>query len=169
MPTSYPPLPPIHRSNGFFLMKMRRHFRSPKSCPTSYSPPPSASRLSTVQKCMFSRKCNKNSSLCNRVHIVIPPPPQPAYPLFKHMFFLSWKCRHADLLATDISAELCMTYIDRFLMFYIATADRLQRTSAWMEKLDGGTYVTCASIADVPPRSNLEVFPPCRFFFPGMM
>ncbi|CAM9398686.1 unnamed protein product [Pylaiella littoralis] len=46
--------------------------------------------------------------------------------------------RHADLLATDISAELCMTYIDRFLMFYIATADRLQRTSAWMEKLDGG-------------------------------
>eukprot|EP00752_Nemacystus_decipiens_P006641 g5971.t1 len=46
--------------------------------------------------------------------------------------------RHADLLATDISAELCIKYIDRFLMFYIATADRLQRTSAWMEKLEGG-------------------------------
>lgn len=46
--------------------------------------------------------------------------------------------RHADLLATDISAELCIKYIDRFLMFYIATADRLQRTAAWMEKLEGG-------------------------------
>lgn len=46
--------------------------------------------------------------------------------------------RHADLLAADISAELCLTYIDRFLMFYVATAERLQRTSAWMEKLEGG-------------------------------
>lgn len=46
--------------------------------------------------------------------------------------------RHADLLATDISEELCIKYIDRFLMFYIATADRLQRTSTWMDKLEGG-------------------------------
>ena len=50
-------------------------------------------------------------------------------------------CRHADLLATDISAELCIKYIDRFLMFYIATAERLQRTSAWMEKLEGGVFL----------------------------
>lgn len=49
--------------------------------------------------------------------------------------------RHADLLATDISEDLCIKYIDRFLMFYIATADRLQRTSAWMEKLEGGSCV----------------------------
>lgn len=42
------------------------------------------------------------------------------------------------MIATDISAELCIKYIDRFLMFYIATADRLQRTAAWMEKLEGG-------------------------------
>lgn len=49
--------------------------------------------------------------------------------------------RHADLLATDISAELCIKYIDRFLMFYIATAERLQRTSTWMDKLEGGAIM----------------------------
>lgn len=55
--------------------------------------------------------------------------------------------RHADLLATDISEELCIKYIDRFLMFYIATAERLQRTSAWMEKLEGGA---CRSLDQMP-------------------
>jgi len=46
--------------------------------------------------------------------------------------------RHADLFATDLSdAELIKT-IDRVLMFYIRTADRLQRTSVWMEGLEGG-------------------------------
>ena len=29
-------------------------------------------------------------------------------------------------------------YIDRFLMFYIRTGDRLQRTSTWLENLEGG-------------------------------
>ena len=29
-------------------------------------------------------------------------------------------------------------YIDRFLMYYIRTADRLQRTARWLEELDGG-------------------------------
>ena len=28
--------------------------------------------------------------------------------------------------------------IDRFLMFYIRTADRLERTSAWLERIEGG-------------------------------
>jgi nitrite reductase (NADH) large subunit len=28
--------------------------------------------------------------------------------------------------------------IDRFIMFYIRTADRLQRTASWLESLDGG-------------------------------
>jgi len=46
--------------------------------------------------------------------------------------------RHADLLATDIDEETVIKYIDRFLMFYIATADRLTRTSVWLEKLEGG-------------------------------
>ncbi len=31
-----------------------------------------------------------------------------------------------------------MKYIDRFLMFYVRTADRLQRTAPWLEALDGG-------------------------------
>jgi nitrite reductase (NADH) large subunit len=48
------------------------------------------------------------------------------------------KPRHADLLASDIDEETVIKYIDRFLMFYIATADRLTRTSVWLEKLEGG-------------------------------
>lgn len=48
------------------------------------------------------------------------------------------KPRHADLLAADIDAETAITYIDRFLMYYIMTADRLTRTAVWLEKLEGG-------------------------------
>lgn len=48
------------------------------------------------------------------------------------------KPRHADLFATDIDTETLTKYIDRFLMFYIKTGDRLQRTSVWMENLEGG-------------------------------
>jgi len=46
--------------------------------------------------------------------------------------------RHADLLASDISEETAIRYIDRFMMYYIMTADRLTRTSVWIEKLEGG-------------------------------
>ena len=48
------------------------------------------------------------------------------------------KPRHADLFATDIDDETLIKYIDRFLMFYVRTADRLQRTSVWLENLEGG-------------------------------
>jgi nitrite reductase (NADH) large subunit len=48
------------------------------------------------------------------------------------------KPRHADLLATDLDEVTLIKYIDRFLMFYVRTADRLQRTSTWLEKLEGG-------------------------------
>ena len=48
------------------------------------------------------------------------------------------KPRHADLLASDIDDETCIKYLDRFLMFYIRMADRLTRTSVWLEKLEGG-------------------------------
>lgn len=48
------------------------------------------------------------------------------------------KPRHADLLAADIDEETCIKYIDRFLMYYTQTADRLTRTSVWLEKLPGG-------------------------------
>ena len=46
--------------------------------------------------------------------------------------------RHAELFATDLDDETLLKYIDRFLMFYVRTADRLQRTSVWMESLEGG-------------------------------
>ena len=48
------------------------------------------------------------------------------------------KPRHADLFASDLDRETAINYIDRFLMYYIHTADPLQRTSVWMDKLDGG-------------------------------
>jgi nitrite reductase (NADH) large subunit len=46
--------------------------------------------------------------------------------------------RHADLLVSDVDTETLIATIDRFLMFYVRTADRLQRTSAWIEALEGG-------------------------------
>ncbi|MCX2952190.1 nitrite reductase large subunit NirB [Lentzea sp. NEAU-D7] len=46
--------------------------------------------------------------------------------------------RHADLLVSDVDTKTLIRVIDRFLMFYIRTADRLQRTAAWLEGLDGG-------------------------------
>ncbi|HEX6398527.1 MAG TPA: nitrite reductase large subunit NirB, partial [Steroidobacteraceae bacterium] len=48
------------------------------------------------------------------------------------------KPRHADLLARDIDDRTLVAFIDRFLMFYIRTADRLQRTSTWLDNLEGG-------------------------------
>ncbi|CAM3037919.1 nitrite reductase large subunit NirB [Vibrio mytili] len=48
------------------------------------------------------------------------------------------KPRHADLLASDLDKETLIKYIDRFMMFYIRTAAPLQRTSVWMENLEGG-------------------------------
>jgi len=46
--------------------------------------------------------------------------------------------RHAELFASDLDEEALVKYIDRFLMFYVRTADRLQRTSVWRENLEGG-------------------------------
>ena len=48
------------------------------------------------------------------------------------------KPRHADLLASDLDKQTLIRYIDRFFMFYIKTADRLQRTSVWLDNLEGG-------------------------------
>jgi nitrite reductase (NADH) large subunit len=48
------------------------------------------------------------------------------------------KPRHADLFATDLTKEEVFKYVDRLLMFYIKTADRLQRTATWMENMEGG-------------------------------
>ena len=45
---------------------------------------------------------------------------------------------HARLLAGDLDTETLVSYLDRFLMYYVRTADRLQRTSTWIEHLEGG-------------------------------
>jgi nitrite reductase (NADH) large subunit len=45
---------------------------------------------------------------------------------------------HGQLLASDLDAETLVRYIDRFLMFYVRTADRLQRTAPWLDSLEGG-------------------------------
>ncbi len=46
--------------------------------------------------------------------------------------------QHAVVLAEDLDTETLIRYIDRFLMFYIRTADRLERTATWFNKLEGG-------------------------------
>lgn len=48
------------------------------------------------------------------------------------------KPQHALLLATDLDSATCIRYIDRFLMFYIRTADPLTRTATWLNKMEGG-------------------------------
>jgi nitrite reductase (NADH) large subunit len=48
------------------------------------------------------------------------------------------KPRHAELLATELDEAAAVRLIDRFLMFYVRTADRLQRTSTWRDNLEGG-------------------------------
>ena len=78
--------------------------------------------------------------------------------------------RHAQLLAGDLDDETLVRYIDRFLMFYIRTADRLQRTAPWVEGLEGGLDhlrdVVCDDSlgpgrrvrgGDGPPRRGLRV------------
>ena len=48
------------------------------------------------------------------------------------------KPQHAHLLVSDIDSETCIRYLDRFLMFYIHTADPLTRTATWLNKMEGG-------------------------------
>jgi len=61
--------------------------------------------------------------------------------------------RHADLLLTDVSTDELIRVIDRFIMFYVRTADRLQRTAGWVEGLsrdgtDGLAYLRAVLIDD---------------------
>lgn len=48
------------------------------------------------------------------------------------------KPRHADLFAGDLDKDTLIKYIDRYLMYYIKTADKLTRTSVWLDSLEGG-------------------------------
>lgn len=60
------------------------------------------------------------------------------------------KPQHAQLLATDVDKEMCIRLIDRFLMFYIKTADPLTRTATWLNKLEGGlSYLKAVVVDDV--------------------
>ncbi|RDJ98628.1 nitrite reductase large subunit NirB [Paraburkholderia lacunae] len=63
------------------------------------------------------------------------------------------KPRHAELLASDLDHDTLVRYIDRFLMFYVRTADRLQRTSVWRDNLEGGL----AYLIDVVVNDRLGV------------
>jgi nitrite reductase (NADH) large subunit len=56
--------------------------------------------------------------------------------------------RHAQLFVSDVDIDLLITLIDRYLMYYIQTADRLQRTAAWLESLEGGLEQLRAVIVD---------------------
>ena len=56
--------------------------------------------------------------------------------------------RHAELFATDLDDETLIRTIDRLLMFYIRTADKLQRTSVWRESLEGGLDYLKAVVID---------------------
>jgi len=58
------------------------------------------------------------------------------------------KPRHADLFASDLSDVDLIKYIDRFYMFYVRTADRLQRTSVWMDNMEGGLEYLKSVIID---------------------
>jgi sulfite reductase beta subunit-like hemoprotein len=58
------------------------------------------------------------------------------------------KPRHATLFATDVPPTKVVRIIDRYLMFYIRTADKLMRTARWVESFEGGVEV-CASFAAI--------------------
>lgn len=58
------------------------------------------------------------------------------------------KPQHAQLLVTDVDKETCIRYIDRFLMFYIKTADPLTRTATWLNKMEGGIRYLKAVVVD---------------------
>ncbi|MBM4152150.1 MAG: nitrite reductase small subunit NirD [Kiritimatiellaceae bacterium] len=65
--------------------------------------------------------------------------------------------RHADLLASDVDSETCIKYIDRFLMYYVKTADKLTRTSTWLGHLDGGLNHLKAVVIDDKLKINEEL------------
>ncbi len=46
--------------------------------------------------------------------------------------------RHADLFLQDVDHATLVRTIDRVLMLYVFTADRLQRTAPWVEAMEGG-------------------------------
>jgi nitrite reductase (NADH) large subunit len=58
------------------------------------------------------------------------------------------KPRHAEILAQDLTEEQVFRYTDRLLMFYIRTADKLERTATWFDRLEGGLDYLKAVVID---------------------
>ncbi|TDR79695.1 nitrite reductase large subunit NirB [Paludibacterium purpuratum] len=58
------------------------------------------------------------------------------------------KPRHAELLAADLDRDTLLRYLDRFIMLYAQSADKLQRTASWVESLDGGIGYLRSTIVD---------------------
>ncbi|MFV0286143.1 MAG: nitrite reductase (NAD(P)H), partial [Demequina sp.] len=56
--------------------------------------------------------------------------------------------KHAQLLVEDVDDETVFRLVDRYLMYYIRTADRLQRTAPWQEEHEGGLEAIRAVIMD---------------------
>jgi nitrite reductase (NADH) large subunit len=56
--------------------------------------------------------------------------------------------RHAELLVSDVDEDTAVRYLDRFIMFYIRTAERLTRTSVWLDKMEGGVGALRGVIVD---------------------
>lgn len=57
--------------------------------------------------------------------------------------------RHAELLAEAVDEATAIRYVDRFLMYYIHSADKLTRTAKWIESLEGGIdYVRSVVVDD---------------------
>jgi nitrite reductase (NADH) large subunit len=58
------------------------------------------------------------------------------------------KPQHAALIASDIDEETCIKYLDRYLMFYIKTAEPLTRTATWINKMEGGIEYLKSVVVD---------------------
>lgn len=59
------------------------------------------------------------------------------------------KPRHSELLVKDVPPDGVVPVLDRYLMFYIRTADKLQRTARWIEQLpDGIIYLRRVILED---------------------
>ncbi|WP_020606910.1 nitrite reductase large subunit NirB [Spirosoma spitsbergense] len=60
------------------------------------------------------------------------------------------KPQHAQLLVSDVDKDTAVKLLDRFLMFYVKTADPLARTATWLNKMEGGiTYLKAVVVDDV--------------------
>ena len=65
--------------------------------------------------------------------------------------------KHGELLGTDLDEKTVFQYLDRFLMYYVLTADKLERTARWLENLPGGIEELKAVVIDDKLGINAEL------------